>query len=156
MLLISLLLLAGAPPAPSAPAAKSIYIEQISVVAARKRMEALKQIAAKQEEARKAVAVNQLPPDLQQSAEEKEGELVSRTSPSSTLTADVLRAWNQIRSRGQTPTPDLIASEIGPDRLAEFLATAPAAASVLATGTLPEDDTGKNPNSPQIVLPPDG
>ncbi len=156
MLLISLLLLAGAPPAPSAPAAKSIYIEQISVVAARKRMEALKQIAAKQEEARKAVAVNQLPPDLQQSADEKEGELVSRTSPSSTLTADVLRAWNQIRSRGQTPTPDLIASEIGPDRLAEFLATAPAAASVLATGTLPEDDTGKNPNSPQIVLPPDG
>ena len=156
MLLISLLLLAGAPPAPSAPAAKSIYIEQISVVAARKRMEALKQIAAKQEEARKAVAVNQLPPDLQQSADEKEGELVSRTSPSSTLTADVLRAWNQIRSRGQTPTPDLIASEIGPDRLAEFLATAPAAASVLATGTLPEDDKGKNPNSPQIVLPPDG
>ena len=143
MLLISLLLLAGAPPAPSAPAAKSIYIEQISVVAARKRMEALKQIAAKQEEARKAVAVNQLPPDLQQSADEKEGELVSRTSPSSTLTADVLRAWNQIRSRGQTPTPDLIASEIGPDRLAEFLATAPAAASVLATGTLPISGTSR-------------
>ena len=66
-----------------------------------------------------------------------EDALRADTGPPATLTGDVVAAWNLIRSRGQTPTPDLIAREIGPGKLAEFLATSPAAASILATGHEP-------------------
>lgn len=144
-ILIALSVVATTVPQPSIA-----YIEQIGVVA-RKRMEATRQIPIKIEDERRPVAFNQLPSDLQQSKDSNENELESKSSPEASLTADVLRAWSQIRGRGQTPTPDLIAREIGPDRLAEFLATSPAAASVLATGTLPETQEAGKPSTP----PPD-
>lgn len=136
-MLLACILIAMAAAAPSAPQTSIVYIEQIGVVA-RKRMEAPRQIPIKPEDQRRPVALNQLPSNLQQSKDANENELASKSSPEASLTADVLRAWNQIRERGQTPTPDLIAREIGPDRLAEFLATSAGAASVLATGIAPD------------------
>lgn len=136
-MLVASVLMAMVAAAPSAPQTSIVYIEQIGV-AARKRMEATRQIPIKPEDQRRPVAFNQLPSNLQQSKDANENELASKSSPEASLTADVLRAWNQIRERGQTPTPDLIAREIGPDRLAEFLATSPGAGSVLATGMVPD------------------
>jgi hypothetical protein len=141
------ILIAMSAAATTVPQPSIAYIEQIGV-AARKRMEATRQIPMKIEDQRRPVAFNQLPSDLQQSNDANENELASKSSPEASLTADVLRAWNQIRGRGQTPSPDLIAREIGPDRLAEFLATSPAAASVLATGTLPDTQNAGEPPTP--------
>ncbi len=146
MFLAPLIFLAASAPAQSAPRTTSVYIEQINIAALRK-MEATRQIPTRTEDQRR-VAFNQLPSNLEQSKDANENELVSKTTPEANLTADVLRAWNQIRNRGQTPTPDLVAREIGPDRLAEFLATSPAAASVLATGSLPDTQNGGDPPSP--------
>lgn len=146
-MLAASILIAMAAVAPPAPQTSIAYIEQIAV-AARKRMEATPQIPRKSEEQRRPVAFNQLPQNLQQSQDANENELASKSSPEASLTVDVLRAWNQIRERGQTPTPDLIAREIGPDRLAEFLATSPAAASVLATGMLPDKQEASEPPTP--------
>lgn len=129
------------------PQSASVYIEQISV-AARRRTEAPRQIPVTTDDPKRAVPFSQLPQDLQQSNDANENDLASKSSPEATLTADVLRAWSQIRGRGQTPTPDLIAREIGPDRLAEFLATTPAAANVLATGTLPDAQEANEPKAP--------
>jgi hypothetical protein len=146
MFLAPLIFLVAAAPLQPAPRTTSVYIEQINIAALRK-VEAARQIPTRADDQRR-VAFNQLPSNLEQSKDAKENELVSKTTPEANLTADVLRAWNQIRSRGQTPTPDLVAREIGPDRLAEFLATSPAAASVLATGNLPDSQNGGEQPSP--------
>ncbi len=84
------------------------------------------------------IGVEQLSEDLEPSADSNEAGLKNTTKPEANLNAQVITAWQQIRERGQTPTPDLIAREIGPDKLAEFLATNPAAGSILATGEEPE------------------
>lgn len=146
-MLAAFILIAMAATVPPAPQTSIVYIEQIGV-AARKRMDATRQIPMRSEDQRRPVAFSQLPSDLQQSKDANENELASKSSPEASLTADVLRAWSQIRERGQTPTPDLIAREIGPDRLAEFLATSPAAASVLATGMLPDKQEANAPPAP--------
>lgn len=146
-MLASSILIAMAVAVPNPPQTSIVYIEQIGV-ATRKRTDATRQIPRKSEEQRRPVAFNQLPPNLQQSQDANENELASKSSPEASLTVDVLRAWSHIRERGQTPTPDLIAREIGPDRLAEFLATSPAAANVLATGMLPDRQGGSEPPTP--------
>jgi hypothetical protein len=147
MFLAPVIFLAASAPLQPAPRTTSVYIEQINIAALRK-IEATRQIPTKRQDQRR-VAFNQLPSNLEQAKDAKEDELVSKTTPEANLTADVLRAWNQIRNRGQTPTPDLVAREIGPDRLAEFLATSPAAASVLATGNLPDPPNGgEQPSAP--------
>ncbi len=153
MILAISILMAAAASTPAAARTTSVYIEQINIAALRK-IEATRQIPTKSDDQRRVIAFNQLPPDLEQSKDANENELVSKTTPEASLTADVLRAWNQIRSRGQTPTPDLIAREIGPDKLAEFLATSPAAASVLATGSLPDrQETNDPPPSSPLQNP---
>jgi hypothetical protein len=86
------------------------------------------------------VGVTQLPSDLQPLAPGSEAQLEAEAGPPRTLTAEVLAAWNLIRTRGQVPTPDLIAREIGPGKLAEFLASSPGAANVLATGQEPDSN----------------
>lgn len=119
----------------SGPVAPDLVIPQIDIDVVKARIAAQKQIAAA---AKASVGVTQLPSTLEPKGEGMEDSLVSRSTPASSLTADVIQAWTQIRQRGQTPTPDLIAREIGPGKLAEFLASSPAAASILATGSLPD------------------
>ena len=85
-----------------------------------------------------APSLTQLPEGLEPVASANEDQLGETAAPPRSLTRDVLVAWETIRGRGQTPTPDLVAREIGPDRLAEFLATVPAAGNILATGTDPD------------------
>jgi hypothetical protein len=46
-------------------------------------------------------------------------------SPRKELYREVAAVWEAIRRRGQQPTPELIAREIGPDNLARFLSAFP-------------------------------
>lgn len=107
----------------------------------------------------KSSDVDQLPDTLEPMTQGDEDALAQGNHPTGDLTQQVIVAWNLIRDRGQTPTPDLIASEIGADKVAEFLAMGGGAARVLATGQLP--DTSTQPEVPkgpiQIITPtPDG
>ena len=142
------------------PRFKDTRIDQIDVKVAKARLAAAQQIrnSAVIEDQKKLIGVNQLPSTLQSDGDDKEDTLVSKTSPGASLTADVVEAWNQIRQRGQTPTPDLIAREIGPDKLAEFLASSPVAASILATGTLPDQapqpEAGRKEGGVTVIPPP--
>lgn len=111
------------------------------------------------DDAPKSSDVDQLPDTLEPINQGDEDALTQGGHPSVDLTYQVIAAWNLIRDRGQTPTPDLIASEIGADKVAEFLAMGGGAARVLATGQLP--DTSTQPEVPkgpiQIITPtPDG
>lgn len=90
------------------------------------------------------IGVDQLPETLQPKADGSEDSLGRNAGPAPTLADEVLAAWNLIRQRGQTPTPDLIAREIGPDKLAEFLASSPAAGSILTTGVEPDPKQGES------------
>lgn len=104
-----------------------------------------------------ALALDQLPESLEPGKNANEGQLEKGIAPARTLTGDVIAAWSIIRDRGQTPTPDLIAREIGPDKLAEFLASHPAAGSVLATGIEPDGQVQTDPESRPdgvVVSPP--
>ncbi len=117
------------------------------------------QIAPSRAAGADSVGIRQLPPGLPPLSAGKEDQLAGPSAPPRTLTSQVLTAWSAIRSRGQTPTPDLIAHEIGPDKLAEFLATSPAAANILATGVEPEppkaEDADKtNGAAVRNILPP--
>ena len=95
-------------------------------------------------------SVDQLSDTLEPVADSDEDALASHDRPKADLTSQVIAAWNVIRQRGQTPTPDLIANEIGADKVAEFLALGGPAASVLATGQLPDIPTG----DPKGRMPP--
>ena len=98
------------------------------------------------------VGVDQLPESLEPGKNVNEDELEKSSTPARTLTAEVIAAWSLIRERGQTPTPDLIAREIGPDKLAEFLASSPVAGNILATGYDPDAQTDPAPKLPDGVL----
>ena len=98
------------------------------------------------------VDIDQLPETLEPGKNDNESQLEKGIAPARTLTSEVLAAWSLIRERGLTPTPDLIAREIGPDKLAEFLASNPAAGNILATGV--EPDGNARPDSAQKL--PDG
>jgi hypothetical protein len=98
------------------------------------------------------VDIDQLPETLEPGKNDDESQLEKGIAPARTLTSEVLAAWSLIRERGLTPTPDLIAREIGPDKLAEFLASNPAAGNILATGV--EPDGNARPDSAQKL--PDG
>ena len=95
-------------------------------------------------------SVDQLSDTLEPMADSDEDALASHDRPKADLTSQVIAAWNVIRQRGQTPTPDLIANEIGADKVAEFLALGGPAASVLATGQLPDIPT----DDPKSRMPP--
>lgn len=72
--------------------------------------------------------VNQLPPDAtvsdDRSAPEPGLEIAPR-HPKGDLYREVAQVWQQIRHRGQQPTPELLAKEIGPEALARLLAAYP-------------------------------
>lgn len=141
---------AGAP----APPPDEIGVDQIGSTGAAAADTA--QIQIKQPQADN-VGLDQLPETLQPGRDAAESKLEQGITPARTLTAEVISAWALIRERGQTPTPDLIAREIGPDKLAEFLASNPAAGNILATGaeagTPPADPTPEAGDG-VIVLPP--
>ncbi|MGL5837947.1 MAG: hypothetical protein ACRCY3_05530 [Sphingorhabdus sp.] len=107
---------------------------------------------------KQGVGVDQLPETLEPASDGDEGQLGRTAAPERTLTSEVLAAWSLIRERGQTPTPDLIAREIGPDKLAEFLATNPAAGNILATGVEPDSSGHSEPAQKSsdsfVILPP--
>lgn len=81
-------------------------------------------------------------------------------SPEAALYEQVADAWQVIRQRGQQPTPELVAREIGPDALARFLDQNPAASDIFGQDTddLPVDQPGSDqvPSNGIFVLPPDG
>ncbi|WP_208402820.1 hypothetical protein [Sphingomonas japonica] len=83
---------------------------------------------------RASTEILQLPPDAEvaPSAESPEQALAEGLprSPRLNLYEEVAAVWEMIRKRGQQPTPDLIAREIGPENLARFLSDFPAAANM--------------------------
>lgn len=89
---------------------------------------------------RRSTAVSQLPPMLDvgpnEAAPETELESVP-VDPDRALQAEVLRTWQSLRQRGQQPTPELLAKEIGPEALARFLATSPDAERLFDGHTAP-------------------
>ena len=90
----------------------------------------------------KPAAVEQLPEDLElgEGEEGPEAHIVRiEQSPEERLYRDVAEVWETIRKRGQQPTPELIAREIGPDTLARFLDQNPGAAAAFGqdSDTLP-------------------
>lgn len=92
--------------------------------------------------------VGQLPGDLEvpENDDSQPEVAISRplVSPEAALYGQVAEAWQAIRQRGQQPTPELIAREIGPDTLATFLDQNPAAADMFGrdSETLPVDVPG--------------
>lgn len=99
---------------------------------------------------KEAAATLQLPPDLDSVSDDPEQE-TALTSPETTapnLLNDVARAWHVIRSRGQQPTPELIAREIGPDALTAFLNQYPNGVALITAQEAPTPP-------PPPDLPPD-
>ncbi|WP_141395871.1 hypothetical protein [Sphingomonas spermidinifaciens] len=88
----------------------------------------------------RSAGINQLPGNLEarEGAEAPESVLsTSAPTPDRVLHAEVLRTWNQLRQRGQQPTAELLAKEIGPEALARFLATYPGAERLFETPSMP-------------------
>lgn len=98
--------------------------------------------------------VDQLSDTLEPIADSGETALVRQDHPKGDLASEVVAAWNMIRQRGQTPTPDLIANEIGADKVAEFLAGGGQAARILATGQIPDSNNPISPDDPKGRVPP--
>ena len=103
---------------------------------------------------RATARVRQLPADAEMlpSAPEPEQKLeqVTRRSPNATLYAEVAAVWELIRRRGQQPTPELIAREIGPDALARFLNSFPGSEGMFGV------DSDTLPIKPPRDVPPPG
>lgn len=68
------------------------------------------------------------------------------------LVEEVARVAEMLRARGQQPTPDALAREIGPDALTEYLSVDP---SMLDSYAMPKDGHPSQPLPEDvIVLPP--
>lgn len=83
----------------------------------------------------RSAAIKQLPVDatVSDQADAPEPSLTAAAiAPKGDLYREVERVWQQIRQRGQQPTPELLANEIGPEALARFLAAFPDAEGFLA------------------------
>lgn len=103
------------------------------------------------------IAVEQLPDTLEPSDNSDEASLDVERRPQADLAREVVNAWHTLRQRGRIPTPDLIASEIGADKVAEFLASGGEAASILATGSLPSSPAEPPPEQTPdgvVIIPP--
>ena len=85
-------------------------------------------------------AVRQLSGALDAKWGNAENDLSVALPQRTTLAMEVVDAWQRIRARGQTPTPDAIGQDIGQDKLAMFLASSPLAANVIVTGELPDNE----------------
>lgn len=123
MMLLALLLLAADPPASPA------QIEQLAPAA-----EASAQ-ADNLGESRPDPRVSQLPPMLApiEGTTEDSLQRPAAAEPVTGWTAEVLRALEIIRSRGQQPTPELIAREISPEALQAYLDASPDLKGTLVT-----------------------
>jgi hypothetical protein len=82
-------------------------------------------------------------------------------TPELALYQQVAQVWSTIRQRGQQPTPELIAREIGPDQLTKFLGQIPNAPKIFGvdSDTLPLPKPGSEPlpvGAGIVVLPPQG
>ena len=98
-------------------------------------------------------AIGQLPPTLE-APNAPENDLVRPLQTDERrLYAEMAEVWLLIRQRGQQPTPDLIAREIGPEALATFLDQFPGAADMFGkdSPTLPIDDPGSADGGTQPV-----
>lgn len=84
--------------------------------------------------------VQQLPPTLEAPAEHSHGEgNLVRGDERKTLAGEVARTAELMRQRGQQPTPEALAREIGPDALATFLDQDPASQG---SQNAPKDEAG--------------
>lgn len=93
-------------------------------------------------------AIDQLPegletPDPEAVPENEIGSLAA-PDPRVSLYNEIAQVWQSIRARGQQPTPELIAREIGPESLTRFLDTFPGSESIFGIDSdslpLPEPD----------------
>lgn len=106
---------------------------------------------------RAAVSVSQLPEDLEADDAAAESEPSLASQDKTDLTGEVARAFELIRERGQQPTPELIAREIGPDRLAAYLNQNPEGVDIFTRDALPDPTQSTDPDLTTggvIVLPP--
>lgn len=96
-----------------------------------------------------AASTTQLPSDLRAASDDPDQEtgLTSPDTASPDLMSEVARAWYVIRSRGQQPTPELIAREIGPDMLTAFLNQYPNGVALITSQDPPSAP------SPVVVVP---
>lgn len=146
--LLALFLSGIAPPAQS-----ETQIEQLAPESAGK--PAVENIHKGKPDAR----VAQLPATLDPIEGSSEKELQQSARPATTnWTAEVLRAMEIIRTRGQQPTPELIAREISPEALQAYLSTNPdlkdpAPSPAPAPQPVPQDVPGQ----PGVtIVPPKG
>ena len=100
-----------------------------------------------------AVTMAQLRQDLEPLAgEDGDAETAlesQQSSPEIRLYQQVAQVWATIRARGQQPTPELIAQEIGPDNLARFLDQNPGSTSMFG-----QDSDNLPVDAPEGVTPP--
>lgn len=117
-------------------------IDQVAPSSSRPSNNALEQINRAN---RTTTNIDQLPQDARvgdDSANPEEDIGLSDSSDQkATLYAAVAEVWHVLRMRGQQPTPELIAREIGPERLSAFLNTFPGATGMFGidSDTLPID-----------------
>src|SRR3546814_6661066 len=93
--------------------------------------------------------IQQLPEtmELPRDAAAPEADLVRTERPRASLYLEVANAWEVIRRRGQQPTPELIAREIGPDMLARFLNQFPGSEALFGK------DSDRHPVEPPALPP---
>ncbi len=144
------------------PQSSSLSVEQIPTGKADGDEDSF-QIAIKGSDETGEANVGQLPGDLELADDESGPEqAISKpyVSPEAALYGQVAEAWQVIRQRGQQPTPELIAREIGPDTLARFLDQNPAAGDIFGQDSddLPVDEPGPEqlPEGGIFILPPGG
>ncbi len=124
-------------------------VDQITLPAAQQSRTAMSQIP---NDARVAEAVKDTPENAVAGEE---------SSPELDLYNQVARVWTTIRLRGQQPTPELIAREIGPDQLSRFLGQVPNAGKIFGvdSDTLPIPKPGREPiplGAGIVILPAQG
>ncbi|WP_313807905.1 hypothetical protein [Sphingobium sp.] len=101
--------------------------------------------------------VSQLPSTLDAPRESGKGEAtLVKGDDRRDLAGEVARAAEMLRQRGQQPTPEALAREIGPDALAAYLNQDPSALDVYSAPREPQgapvpDDGGST--GPVIILP---
>ena len=104
-----------------------------------------------------AATVTQLPSTLEAVRPDGEERLAPGPAPAANnkAAADVARAIGVIRGRGQLPTPELIAREVGPEVLDSYLTQLNnGAAGVAPTAQPTPGDADKVPAGTTVIPPP--
>ncbi len=158
MILVALMLAAGqAVPAPGAGAAQ---IDQLQLPSSPRRSAEAPPAPIPPRATDKSARVSQLPPELKPVGDE-EGRLAlapPRPTEATRSAIEVARAIDVIRGRGQQPTPELIAREVGPEVLESYLnrALAPGQPPPGAAPDLPLDPSGAKQLPPGVTIVPKG